>query len=41
MIDEYSRGIFRETIDLNRFSNAVEKKYAITYNKKIYQSRKN
>ena len=26
---------FRETIDLNRYSNAVAKKYAITYNEII------
>ena len=26
---------FRETIDLNRYSNAVAKKYAVTYNEII------
>jgi len=31
---------FRETIDLNRFSNAVAKKYAITYNKIIIRAAK-
>ena len=31
---------FRETIDLNRFSNAVAKKYATTYNKIIIAAKK-
>ena len=31
---------FRETIDLNRFSNAVAKKYAVTYNKIIIRAAK-
>ena len=31
---------FRETIDLNRFSNAVAKKYAVTYNKIIISAAK-
>jgi len=31
---------FRETIDLNRFSNAVAKKYAVTYNKIILNAAK-
>jgi SPP1 gp7 family putative phage head morphogenesis protein len=31
---------FRETIDLNRFSNAVAKKYAVTYNKVILNAAK-
>jgi SPP1 gp7 family putative phage head morphogenesis protein len=31
---------FRETIDLNRFSNAVAKKYAVTYNEVILNAAK-
>ena len=31
---------FRETIDLNRFSNAVAKKYAVTYNEIILNAAK-
>ena len=31
---------FRETIDLNRFSNKVAKEYAITYNKIIITAAK-
>ena len=31
---------FRETIDLNRFSNAVAKKYAVTYNEIIVNAAK-
>ena len=31
---------FRETIDLNRFSNAVAKKYAVTYNEVILKAAK-
>ena len=31
---------FRETIDLNRFSNKVAKEYAITYNKIIISAAK-
>ena len=31
---------FRETIDLNRFSNAVAKKYAVTYNEIILKAAK-
>ena len=31
---------FRETIDLNRFSNKVAKEYAITYNKVIISAAK-
>ena len=30
-----SEVFFRETIDLNRYSNAVAKKYAVTYNEII------
>ena len=41
MINVHSRGIFRETIDLNRYSNSVAKKYAVTYNEIIVNAAKN
>ena len=31
---------FRETIDLNRYSNSVAKKYAVTYNEIIVNAAK-
>ena len=38
MINEYSRGIFRETIDLNRYSNAVSNKFVENYIQVIYDA---